>query len=315
MISEIYTKIGEAYEKKKYYKVIVLVEGALKVPKFGVDRNIMYQYANSLIKTHRVEDGIKVLRILKGLDKHPKMTETVDKILKRYDEQQKIQLPLEEFLAEGYKLEEGLAVFLKPDCKFLYEEDNHIKYLSSPFMIWKIVDGCIFAFPIEDREIHGHILFADLYFKNTNQTVYPSLVSFRVEDISHIDRKLGELDYTSVIKDLYERYCVLNTIQNNPKNYFVTEIEKNFLISVGDIISIYDCADRVRRYYYIIAVDESEGPYKGVAITHRNGEIYLKNTDIIEIPTSSYIMGKLNISEENRQRLEKDTADLIGPKR
>ena len=58
MISEIYTKIGEAYEKKKYYKVIVLVEGALKVPKFGVDRNIMYQYANSLIKTHRVEDGI-----------------------------------------------------------------------------------------------------------------------------------------------------------------------------------------------------------------------------------------------------------------
>ncbi len=315
MLKEIHEKIGEAYKNNNYFKVILLVEGALKNPKFGIDRNIMFQYASSLLRNHRVEDGIKVLRILKGLDKHPNMLKTVDKILERYDEQQKLKLPLEEYLAEGYKLEEGLTVFLKPDCKFLYEEDNHIKFLSRPFVIWKIVDDCIYAFPIEDRTTHGHILHAGRYFKNQDESVYPSLVSFRIEDISSIDRKLEPLDYTSVIKDLYERYCVLGSIENIPKSYFVTELEKNLQISVGDIITIYNSVDRVRRYYYIITVDETEGLYKGVAITHRNGEIYLKNTDIVEIPASAYIMGKLNVSEENRQKLEEATADLIGPKR
>lgn len=303
MIEKLYREISEAFQNKKYYRVINLIEVALKIPNFGFNMSLLYKYGYSLMKTCNYEEGIKIYQIISAHDTNEKVKAFVKEVIEKYNKNQSLKLPITDYLAKGYKLESGVVVYLK--------ENNEAGFNNIfPYMIWKIESNKIYAFPIKFYRNHGYILSKKRYFKTRHETVIPELVSFSISDILSIDGKLEAFDYNNTLRDLYQRYCIFGTITNTPKNSFVTEMENKISISVGDIISLYDVNDHTYHYYYILEVNQEESQYKGIMINHIDGEIGIKNGNTIEIPFSSYIVDKLFISPENNKKLELAVSSL-----
>lgn len=309
MMSNIYNRVGQAFDAEDYNKVIELIEEALKISDFGFNMPLLYKYGYSLLKLNRIEEGLAIFKIIVKNDTKKNAVATIKLILNKWENKKEIKLPEHKYLKDRYPLEPGVAVYLKSDCEVTSENPNHQNMPYYNYLIWKIEGNTVYAFALEKRGNFGYGLEPIKYFKPLVLTANPSLVTFDLSSISKTDIKLDPLDYNWIIQDLYERYCILGTIHNLPKNLFVQEIEKKSSFSVGDIIAMYDINSRVRRYYYIIDINQDQ--YKGVAITHSNGEISLRSEEIVEIPSESYIMEKLEVSPENQTKLQEITANLL----
>lgn len=310
MISEIYTAIGQAFDNRNYKQVIKLVREALTNPKFGFNMNLLYKYAYSLIMTYKVKEAIRVLKVIAKNDTKVEMLYKIEFILGKLEKKQVIKLYIKDYLKKGNKLEAGLVVYLKKqeDIQSKYPNfENNIRY---PFMIWKVEGDKIYAFPIRKYMNHGFYISSNKYLTEANLACNPNLVIFEADAISKVDMQIDRIDFNNIIKDLYERLCVLGTINNSPKNHFVAELEKSLSVSVGDIVTIYNISNHVRTYYYIIEKDNESSTYKAIAISHLNGEIFIKNEDIIEIPFSAYIMEKVVVSEENKEKIKEAVSYL-----
>lgn len=198
MIRQLYTLIGKAYENKNYKGVIELVDKALEIPEFGFNMNLIYKYGYSLLKAHRISEGMQILKFIVSDETDPLMLEKT----------------------------------------------------ISTIRLWK-----------------------------------------------------KRSDYVSTINDLYQRYCIFGAINDIPKNHFVEVQEKLLKISVGDVIAVYDSISRMRCYYYILDIDKENSVYRVNRIGHMNGELYIKDKNVEEIPFAAYIMEKTIISLENQRRL------------
>jgi len=315
MISQIYTLIGEAFENGNYIQVVKLVDKALEIPEFGFNMNLLYKYGYSLLMVRRKKDGVRILKVILENDTNPHVLEKTREILKSWKKNQAIKLPIELYLSKGHKLQEGLAVYVRPDAKIESEiplSEGSVSYL---YLIWKIENDKIYAFPLKKYTSHGHILKAYKYFRKVDLAAVPKLVSFDVDSIMCVSMKLDTNDYVDTIKDLYERYCIFGTISCNSKNYFVQEKEKSLSINIGDIVAIYDPATRSKLYYSIIDIDTEQSIYRAFRIGHLNGELCLKGEYIEEIPFSTYIMEKTIISFENQTHLKEAISKWIDANR
>lgn len=305
-----YTAVGEAFDNKNYKLVIKLVREALEDPKFGFNMNLLYKYAYSLIMSYKLKEGLRVLNIIANNDTKAEMLSRVDFILSKIENRQIIKLYIKEYLKKGYELQPGLVVYLKSSEEIQNGDSNPSNNIKYPFMIWKVEGDTIYAFPIRRYINHGFYLSAYKYFKETNFTAYPKLAIFDRNNILKVDIQIDKFDYKCIIKDLYERTCVFGTINDYPKNNFVNECEQALAVTAEDIITLYDISNHTCKYYYIISVDEESRVYKGVAISHFNGNIYIKDEEIINIPMSMYIIEKIAISEDNRRKLKEETKEL-----
>lgn len=307
MSLELYKEIEEAYNQKRYYRVTNLVKKILKTSNEEIDEKIFFMYGYALLMINEQERGISIFKILSQLGTS-EISQKAKAIVVSWEEQKKFQLPLKEYLEQGYELKEGVIVYLN-SLEGVISEAPARTGIDLPYMIWKIENNIVYAFPIRIYRKHGHYIQGRKYFKSNNQAVEATLVSFAISNISAIDIILDSTDCKSVIGDLYKRCCVLSSVNNTPKNHFVSELEKKILIEENDIISIFDVNDRHPHYYYVIKINKEDSIYYGVEITHINGEITLKNKNVVEIPKSSYILEKLTVSPLNIARINEIISD------
>lgn len=305
-----YTAVGEAFDNKNYKLVIKLVRDALEEPKFGFNMNLLYKYAYSLIMSYKLKEGLRILNIIAKNDTKVDMLSKIYYILSKIENKYIIKLYIKEYLKKGYEIQPGLVVYLKSPEEVLNGDPNSINNIKYPFMIWKIEGDTIYAFPMRKHKNHGFYLSSSKYLKDENLTAHPNLAIFNRSNILKVDMQIDRIDYNHIVRDLYERACVLSAIDNKPKNYFVREYEKSLAVSAEDIISLYDINSNGCKYYYIIRVDNETKTYKGVAISHLNGNIFVKDEEVIDIPESTYILGKVFVSETNRKRLKEETRKL-----
>lgn len=307
---DVYTEVGEAFDNKNYKLVIKLVRDALEVSNFGFNMNLLYKYAYSLIMSYKLKEGLRVFNIIAKNDIKAEMLSTVAFILGKIENKQVIKLYIKDYLKRGYELQPGLVVYLKSSEGIQNGDSNPRNNIRYPFMIWKVEEDKIYAFPIREYINHGFYLSAYKYLKEREFTVHPKLAIFNRDNIFKVDIQIDKSDYNHILRDLYKRSCVFGTINNYTKNYFVSELEKNLAISVEDVIVLYDISNHTCKYYYVVSIDEKAKIYKAVAISHLNGNIYIKDNEIIEIPMSIYIVEKVSISEDNRKRLKAEAVDL-----
>lgn len=315
MIEELYTRIGQAFESENYYKVIKLVNKALKISEFGFNMQLLYKYGYSLIMSQKIKEGTEVLNFIALHDNNPHMLSQISRALTDLKRLTEVALPIEEYLSRGNELKAGLVVYLDSAESIENESPDSRNYINFQFMIWKLEGNRAYAFPIRRYEKYGYILKKSNYFKREDLTVRPDLLSFDINSITRIDFALNDFDYNLTIKDLYERQCVFGTINDAPKNHFIRELEQKIAINIGDIIALYNISNKYRSYYYVVDIDTENGVYKAVAISHSNGEIVLKSDIIEEIPFKSYIMEVVNVSNENKNSLNEAVQKIAESKR
>lgn len=303
MIKELYTQIKNKYNNREYVEVVKLVNQALCIPDFGFDRTIMYIYAYSLLMMQKEKEAMRVFEIIQKFDPNSNMLEMVSSTIQEWKRQQEIKMNAKEFYEGGNQLEEGLVVYIKGLSGFQSNVPPTKIAMKFPYLIWKIEGSRVFAFPLPPYKNHGYQISGFKYFKEIDRAAKPNLVSFDKKSISYISLKLDKKDYYQVLKDLYERFCIFGSLDSSPKNDFVLEMRKNLSIQAEDVICLFDASTREKKYYYLTHTDYEREVYLGAEITHVNGEIGLKSGVITEIPFSSFILEKANISLDNKKRL------------
>lgn len=304
MIKYLNKAIKEASDKEEFYKVIDLANEALSIPNFGFTMETISRLGYSLIRVGKIAEGINLLQIIINKDTNDKFKEYTSNILKVAERLQQVQLPLKKYLEQGNILQEGVVIYLK-DGREIAKDSASSSYLNSymPYMVWKIEDNKVYGFPVKKYDNHGMCLRGHNYLIFQNCSVKPELVSFKLSDISKVYFEINKYDYQRVIRDLYERFCVFGSISNVSKNHFVTEMEQTLNIEIGNLIVLYNPQDRVRHYYYVMDIDTENGIYKCIQVTHRKGNITIKDEQVKEIPMSAYIMEKIPTTLENREKM------------
>lgn len=166
------------------------------------------------------------------------------------------------YLKDGKrKIEPGLVVYLKYSSSVNKKEENPI--YNRPYLVWKVEQNKVYSFPITTINKNNTNPF---YIANDNipRFLETEIITFDIEDIESIYRKLNSENLGKILEKQYYRFCC-----SQQKNPFILEYEKNFNIKLYDIITIKD-ANGIKKEYLITNIDYKKQEYIAKEILREN---------------------------------------------
>lgn len=221
------------------------------------------------------------------------------------------------FKSKGYKLKPGYVVYVDRLRNEFKENkvntDN--KCMRRPYMIWRIIDNKIYAFPISTqiRNSRTCILRKENYpARNFDRVVKNEVVCLEERDVYDVIDKIRVSDYDNIIRDIYFSICMNHNIPKETTEFFMNMIKREMGIKVNDIIIVPDSLQGKKRYYYVIDFNSKKQKYKVIEVLN-NGmkDFEVIGKEIINISVETPILNVIKLDVDKREKiLEKISSNL-----
>lgn len=185
------------------------------------------------------------------------------------------------FKYHGNTLEPGHVVLV---CKLReeYQENDCFedsKILNRPYMIWKIVDKKIYAFPITTRKDKFRYTISKNNYptRDSDRYLKDRVVCLNIDDVTTVIDKITEEDYNNAIESLCESLC--HTQKGNwtkeTEYFMITKLQES-TIKIGSIIAVTNIEPTIpkQRYFITYDIDEENQQYLTYEL---NGNNYPQN--------------------------------------
>jgi len=217
------------------------------------------------------------------------------------------------FKRKGHRLETGHIIYTEKLLD-IYKENitsTDPKKEKRPYMIWKIVDNKIYAFPVSSKIYKNsfNILRTKNYPNYTyDRKVKENLVCIEEKDVIRIMDKVSKKDYDTIIKNIYIKLC---HVQNKPKpsaQFFISEMVKDLKINRNDVIVVMDY--NVKKTYFVIDIDQKKHKYKTIEVKINDDKsINVISPKLQTISMDAHILDNVKLEKKQINKLLKQVPD------
>lgn len=161
------------------------------------------------------------------------------------------------FKYHGNKLRPGHVIMtcrLRDD----YSENHGYKKVDWPYMIWKVEDKKIYAFPVVAKVDRFNYVFShEDYPCRSDRTLKDGMVCIYEDDVINVIDKITDDDCRKAI-DLMQRSIIYSQKGdwNNHTNYFMNSFLEDKEVEVGDVLVFCDKEKETVNYYFVFGIDE-----------------------------------------------------------
>lgn len=273
------------------------------------NKNNYYHFAKTCLYWNQLEYAKKFFYnfILESEDivKIKFAVEYIDKINKSLESNIFLPKSYIYFKNNGYELKPGHIIYSYKSSRFNDNTENYklIYKDPSPYLVWKIVDNTIYAFPLT-KNIYNNLTYV-IKKSNYNNFLYDERIK---DELTIIEKKYVE-KVTEIISDedlnksLKSVHQLISITQEEDNIFFINERVKKFDISCGDIIQLYDKKLKMFKLFFVID-SSNKNFYKCINICISNDNYIIENSDIVNINTKDFIMECYKISEDEINYIE-----------
>lgn len=213
------------------------------------------------------------------------------------------------FKLSGQKLEPGHIIYTEKLLDIYKENVSNTdsKKENRPYMIWKVIDDKIYAFPVSSKADNQstYILYHQKYPNYTyDREIKSNLVCIEEKDVERLMDKVTDEDYNTIIHNLYHLISLMHDIPKQSTKFFMDTMTKELGIKKHDVISINDFNSKSKKLYFIIDIDNKKKKYKVVEIKFKDKETTeLVDGQLKNINMSTPILYTVNLDEQQKSRL------------
>lgn len=214
------------------------------------------------------------------------------------------------FKSLGQSLTPGHVIYVDR-LREKYEEnvlnDDPLK-LKRPYMIWKIVDETIYAFPVASVKKSGndnYLLYHQNYSCcNFDRKLKDRLVCLEKKDVKSIIDKLNPRDYKIIIENMYYSTCFCKEPLKKEIKIFMETFARTIRAEQYDIMRLYDYNSQSAKFFFILDFDSKNEIYKVIEVNKLDRESFeLKNSEILEMKKGTPILNVYNSTPKQQKDL------------
>lgn len=189
------------------------------------------------------------------------------------------------------------------------------KFSKRPYMIFKIEEEKIYAFPLTTK------INRDWQFNHTSYIIYSqNYLNFdgdrRLKDwvtcinentIHSVYEIISNYDYNNLMKNMYY-IMIRNKVDNNGYNQiFMENYINNLNIHSDDILIVYDKENRKIEFYYLVV--DNNTSYYGLPVKKEGQSYIIMSTIPILIEKNKSIRDVIKLTEEEKLEIKKQLPD------
>jgi len=227
-----------------------------------------------------------------------KKIQEYNRIIKAYENNEHVfrALSYYKFKYLGYELEPGHVIRAsvirnKYNCN--KDNDDPMKN-ERPYLIWKIIDDRIYAFPLTAKlrgDYHdGHVLTSSKYQNYPfDRRLKDKLVCIKERDIEFVDDRIDDEDFKLAIEGMYTICAFNHSTPRNQVRRFMTVMAQEIGVEVNDIITVNE--DEEKKLYWVLDKDDENKVYEVLKVEKDDcGDVQLCSSQSVEISTTSNIV-------------------------
>ncbi len=173
---------------------------------------------------------------------------------------------------QGGKLRNGDVVYVSNVSKEVNAQKfaEVYNFANKPYLIWKIVNNRVYAFPLTIEYTPGYTFTAHNYPNiSMNRYVQDYLVIIDENDVIRIADHIQDNDFKCMVINLY--HLMLKNIEQYDGNIaFINSVSRSFVINQNDIISILNDNKEIRYYLVLKVLDDS---FEVIEIIKNNNDV------------------------------------------
>lgn len=183
---------------------------------------------------------------------------------------------------------------------------------SRPYMVWKIVDGIVYTFPVfmvsEDKDSCSHVLSRQDYPEfDYDKKIGVGLTCVMEDDIDSISNKVGSSDFEIIIDEIYKQSLISSDSQIN-KQFFIRSILELLKPEINDVIEVYDVIQQKVQSYFVLKTDSGREEYKVIKVRREKDDdnlFELSDVKILKINMKTPIFSITKLNEQEKEHLLK----------
>lgn len=128
-----------------------------------------------------------------------------------------------------------------------------------PYMIWKIEDKNVYAFPVSMKTA-GHASNRFYAHKYPNfafdRRIKDSVVCLQKEDINKVIDRIHDDDYNLALKDVYQKNCKSSQEKSKFTKKFLRDMLNDIIVEPNDVLVCYRPHQKERDYYFVSNIED-----------------------------------------------------------
>lgn len=242
--------------------------------------------------------------------------EYIIKECKTYINRIKTHINTGEFIEQSYEyfktlnneLEVGHIVYgLVLDKKYIKKDPVHDK---RPYLIWKIDGDDLYCFPVtKNLKTYSYTLYEQDYLNfDSDRRIKDYIVHMKKYNVDKIYEKLNEKDLSQVLKKIYVYVQGFKKEERINRLEFIDEYVKNMSIKKGNVIILYNKEKDLKRYYFVIDIDEKNDRYETIELSYcfDNKDFNVLNYEIINIKKTNAVYFVFNLSDYRYEKIKEE---------
>ena len=202
---------------------------------------------------------------------------------------------------------------INTESKSIIKAKNNNDNKEEIYLVWKKVGSKLYAFKLTGN-IKQESYISKKKYKNleSNMTTIPRVVEINNSDVEEVIEQISNRDFQKIINNTYKRLMIVGSQKDKSlSSNFIYEYRRKLNIEKNDIITVYDKESDSLKEYFITGIKDKKGYYNAVEVTNEPGSYTLKDIVKRRIKLSSRIIANTKISKEEKERLIKESENLI----
>lgn len=236
--------------------------------------------------------------------------------LKLYKENKDVfrEMSYSYFKSIGNKLEPGYVIYvdrLRNEFKENYFNTDP-KSEIRPYMIWKIIDGKVYAFSLSTkiRNTRKGILKKEDYpVRNFDRVARSDMVCLRESDVNSVIDKISYEDYEEIIGNIYRSVSMQKDVPKKSVQFFIKTITSEISVSKNNVLVIKDLEKNKKRFYYVVELDYNKKKYKVIELDPTNEGFKVLNKKLSSLSMKTPILSVIELSNGQINNIESQIPD------
>ena len=227
----------------------------------------------------------------------------IDRINKSENENIFLPVSYVYFRNNGNDIKPGHIIYVYKSFNYNEKTPDYIPVYKDPkpYLVWKIEGNKVYGFPIT-KNIYNMLTYIIKKEKYSSflydERIKDELTIINKKDIEKVTELISEDDFNKSLKSVHQLICIT---QDEKNKYFNDERVKDFNISKGNIIQLYDKENMKFKSFYIIE-DNDNYFYKCLLIDGGNYKIL--SDEYVYIKKDDYIKECYKLKEDKIDNIE-----------